>query len=196
MQMTSKSESTALTEAREERQNEEKHLNRLTLRLARAQTEENSLEINQYHHLLLESHNRLDFLREKERLAAEAFAGRGHQVEEKRTRIVEAATAQRERFHGWIGQLRDAATSGKNLDDGKGWTYEDPRPLFFEQLFLLADLMKGRPPVGPEPIHRSVKLCAVSSGSMSLQPAPIRRPALNLPAPQVLSKQQSCGTSP
>jgi hypothetical protein len=145
VQITTGTESTALATARAERQKEESRRNWLNTQLAKAQTEGNSLKVNQYNLLLLESRNRLDILREKERLAEEAFARRGHQVEEERTKIVQYATAQRNRFHTWVGQLRDAAATGKNLDDGKGWTYEDPKPLFFEQLFLLADLMNGRP---------------------------------------------------
>lgn len=145
VQLTANPERAALATIQAERKREEGHRNRLNTQLAKAETDENQLKVNQYNRLLLESENRLDFLREKERLASEAVVGGGHKVEEERTKIVQKAADQRERFHAWVVQLRDAAAKGKNLNDGKGWIYEEPKPLFFEQLFLLADLMKGRP---------------------------------------------------
>jgi hypothetical protein len=145
VQLTTDAEKTALAAAKSDRQKEENHLTWWNLQLAQAQTEENPLKINQYSRLLLESRSRLDALGEKERLAEEALKNGDHHVEAERDKIIKYAATQRQRLHAWAVQLRDAEATGKSFDDGNKWKFEDPKPLFFEQLFLLADLMEGRP---------------------------------------------------
>lgn len=148
VQITTAFEEESLAAAQKARKEEERQRNYLQGQLATAQTNDDALRANKYNRLLLESQSRLDVLREKDRNAEEALEGRRHEIEQERTQIVQYAADQRQRFHRWAARLR-AAKPGETFSDGKGWQYEDPKPRFFEQLFLLEDLREGRPPAWP-----------------------------------------------
>jgi hypothetical protein len=148
VQKTTTIEGTNLSAVRKERQREENSRNHLQTQLATAQDEGDTLRINKYNRLLLESQSRLDVLRERERDAEKALENRGHEIEQERTNIVQNAPALRDRFQRWAELLRNSKP-GMPVADGKGWTYSDPQPRFFEQLFLLADLTEGRPAAWP-----------------------------------------------
>jgi len=145
VQFTTATEAAALEAAQAELRKEERNRPWKLSRLATAQAEEDLVKVNYYNGLLRESQNQIVILREKVHLAEEALTERGHKVEEERARIVQNAADQRRRFQAWATKLRRAETTGESLDEGEDWKYDDPKPLFFEQLFLLADLMTGRP---------------------------------------------------
>lgn len=123
-----------------------------SLQVARAQYDGNLARAAQFNRLLLDSETTLTALREKVHQAEQSLIDQGHEIELKIEALKQHAAAQRQRFREWVGQLRtaeenggDAIEKGKRPDDPEAWTYEEPKPLFFEQLFLLADLMTGRP---------------------------------------------------
>lgn len=144
------------------------------LQVARAQFDGDFSKAAQFNGLLLDSESKLADLRGKVHLAEKGLVDQGHEIELKIEAIKKRAADQQQRFREWVGQLRTAEENGvgavekwkqpddpqlrtagnedgiagereKQPDDFQAWTYEEPKPLFFEQLFLLADLMAGRP---------------------------------------------------
>jgi hypothetical protein len=148
VQITADFETKNLEAARTERQKEEKHRNYLQARLAATRTAGDAIRANQFSGLLDESRDRLDRLLEKEREAEGALRDRLHEIEQKRAKIVQDSGNRRALFQQWVNDIRKSKP-GVPVDTIKDWEYSDPEPLFFEQLFLLADLMKGRPAAWP-----------------------------------------------
>jgi Domain of unknown function (DUF4407) len=159
--VTTGPESDALKMAQAELKKLESDRRWWSLQAARAQYDGNLARAAQLNRLLLDSAPTLTALREKVQRAEQSLIDQGHEVELKIEALKQRAADQRQRFREWAGQLRvaeenggDALEKGKRPDDPEAWTYEEPKPLFFEQLFLLADLMTGRPAgwpgAGPE----------------------------------------------
>lgn len=147
IQITAGAEEDALEAVQKERQWEESRRNSYLVQLATAQSEDDFAKADQNRRLLRESQDRLNDQREREREAEKALKHRRHEMEERKVEIVRQADALHERFNGWAARLL-ASKPGDKLADGD-WHYLDPQPSFFEQLFLLEDLRKGRPAAWP-----------------------------------------------
>jgi len=143
IQITAGAEEDALAAVQKERQREESRRNSYHTQLATAQSEGDFVKADQNRRLLGESQDRLKDQRAREHKAEEALKNRRHEMEERKVEIVRQADAMHKRFNGWAADLL-ASKPGDTLTDGD-WQYSDPQPRFFEQLFLLEDLRKGRP---------------------------------------------------
>ena len=148
VQLTATFEEKQLAAVRAERQKEERQRNYLQTQLAAARTEGDAVKASKFDGLLAESKDRLDRLLENERRAEEALRDRLREIELARTRIVQNAGDRRGLFQQWVTKIR-ASKPGDPVNDIRGWEYQDPKPRFFEQLFLLADLREGRPAAWP-----------------------------------------------
>lgn len=144
VQLSATFEETQLAAVHAERQKEERQRNYLQAQRAAARTEEDAMKASKFDGLLAESRDRLDRLLENERRAEEALRDRLREIQLARAKIVQNASDQRGLFQQWITKIR-ASKPGEPVNDIKGWEYQDPKPLFFGQLFLLADLREGRP---------------------------------------------------
>jgi hypothetical protein len=144
VQITAGFETTNLEAARAERKKEEKNRNYLQSRLAATRTEGDAIKANQFSGLLSESRDRLDRLLEKERNAEGALRDRLHEIEQSRTKIVQDSGDRRALFQQWVSEI-SKSKPGDPVATIKEWEFKDPKPRFFEQLFLLVDLREGRP---------------------------------------------------
>jgi hypothetical protein len=144
VQITATFEETQLAAAHAERQKEERKRNYLQAHRAASLTLEDAVKVSTFNSLLAESKDRLERLLKREQRAEEALRDRLREIELARAKIVQNAGDRRGLFQQWITKIR-ASKPGDSVNDIKGWEYQNPQPLFFEQLFLLADLREGRP---------------------------------------------------